>query len=261
MDREKLTAIIRETRELVLNEQEASQVTVKGAADYVTQVDFHVQEYVRSRLAELWPDIQFMGEEGPSGKGDKSGLDFDKAVWILDPVDGTTNLIHGFRHSAVSLGLCVGGEVVCGVIYLPFTDEMFYAAKGEGAYLNGRPIHVSRAASMAESLISVGTTPYEHEYADRNFELFKKIFLDCQDIRRIGSAAIELAYVACGRLEAFFEMNLKPWDFAAGTILIEEAGGTVTDFEGRKPVPWENGNIIGSNGAVGRILIEKYMQK
>ena len=100
--------------------------------------------------------------------------------------------------------------------YQPFSDEVFTAVKGEGAFLNGEPIHVSRAETMADSLISIGTTPYEHEYADRNFEIFKKVFLDCQDIRRIGSAAIELAYVACGRLDAFFEMNLKPWDYAAG---------------------------------------------
>lgn len=254
IDREKLTEILRETRKLVLNEKEASQVTEKGRADYVTQVDFHVQEFVRGRLEEAWPDIQFMGEEK-----DNSSLDFGGSVWILDPVDGTTNLIHGFMHSAVSLGLCERGEVVCGAIYQPYTDEMFYATKGEGAWLNGKRIHVSDAPSMEDSLIAIGTTPYEREYADQNFALFKKIFLDCQDIRRIGSAAIELAYVACGRLDAFFEQNLKPWDFAAGTILIEEAGGTVTDFEGKRPVPWKNGSIIGSNGKIGAILVEKYM--
>ena len=174
-------------------------------------------------------------------------------------MDGTTNLIHDFRNSAVSLGLCDKGEMVCGVVYQPFSGEVFHAVRGEGACLNQKPIHVSSAASMAESLISIGTTPYEHEYADRNFEIFKKVFLDCQDIRRIGSAAIELCFVACGRLEAFFEMNLKPWDYAAGLLIIEEAGGSVTDFEGRKPQPWKRGNIVGSNGRLGQILVEQYM--
>ncbi len=145
-----------------------------------------------------------MGEEK-----DNSDIDFDGTFWILDPVDGTTNLIHDFRNSAVSLGLCDKGEMICGVVYQPFSGEVFHAVRGKG--LPEPKAHSCQlAASMAESLISIGTTPYEHEYADRNFEIFKKVFLDCQDIRRIGSAAIELCFVACGRLEAFFEMNLKP---------------------------------------------------
>ena len=254
MDIIKLAEVVKETGRFLNDREEASRIRVKGVSDYVTQVNLHVQEYLSRRLAEEWPQIQLMGEEK-----DNSDLDFDGAFWILDPVDGTTNLIHDFMHSAVSLGLCEKGEVTCGVIYQPFTDEVFYAAKGEGAWQNGRPIHVSEAACMADSLISIGTTPYEHEYADRNFALFKKIFLDCQDIRRIGSAAIELAYVACGRLDAFFEMNLKPWDFAAGTILIQEAGGTLTGFDGKKVIPWKNADVVGSNGPVGRLLVEHYL--
>lgn len=254
-DMEKLIGMIREAGSFFENREEASRITVKGAADYVTQVDVHVQEFLRGRLEQEWPEIQFMGEES-----DNSDVDPDGAFWILDPVDGTTNLIHGFMHSAISLGLCEGGQIVCGVIYQPFTSELFSARKGHGAFLNGVPIRVSEARDMSECLISVGTTPYEHEYADRNFEIFKKIFLDCQDIRRIGSAAIELAYVACGRIDAFFEMNLKPWDFAAGIILIKEAGGTVTDFEGQDPVPWRNCHILGSNEKIGGILREQYLK-
>ena len=254
IDMEKLIKLVKETQPLLTNEKAAAQVTVKGISDYVTQVDFQVQEFLKERLREEWPEIQCMGEEK-----DNSEIDFDGAVWILDPVDGTTNLIHDFRNSAVSLGLCDRGEMVCGVVYQPFTDEVFHAQKGKGAFLNRKPIHVSASASMGESLISIGTTPYEHAYADRNFAIFKKVFLDCQDIRRIGSAAIELCFVACGRLEAFFEMNLKPWDFAAGLLIIEEAGGTVTDFEGGRPLPWEKGNIVGSNGKIGRILVEQYL--
>lgn len=250
----KLVEIVKETKRFLLNNEEAAQITEKGTADYVTQVDLHVQEYMRRRLAEEWPEIQFMGEEK-----DNSDLDFEGALWILDPVDGTTNLIHDFQCSAVSLGLCDHGEVICGVIYQPFTDEVFYAQKGQGAYLNGKPIHVTEASTMAESLISFGTTPYEKSYADRNFALFKKVFMDCQDLRRMGSAAIDLAYVACGRHEAFFEQNLKPWDFAAGMIIVEEAGGTVTDFEQNRIVPWKNSNILGSNGKIGKILAEKYL--
>ena len=209
MDVQKIISLVIQTKSLIKNREMAAHVKEKGIADYVTQVDVHVQEFLRGRLEQEWPEIQFMGEES-----DNSDVDPDGAFWILDPVDGTTNLIHGFMHSAISLGLCEGGQIVCGVIYQPFTGELFSARKGHGAFLNGVPIRVSEARDMSECLISVGTTPYEHEYADRNFEIFKKIFLDCQDIRRIGSAAIELAYVACGRIDAFFEMNLKPWDFA-----------------------------------------------
>ena len=254
IDMNKLVALVKGTKQLLTDKQAVSQVTIKGASDYVTQVDFRVQEYLREQLYKEWPGIQFMGEEK-----DNSEIDFNGDIWILDPVDGTTNLIHDFRNSAVSLGLCSRGKMVCGVIYQPFSDEVFTAVKGEGAFLNGEPIHVSRAETMADSLISIGTTPYEHEYADRNFEIFKKVFLDCQDIRRIGSAAIELAYVACGRLDAFFEMNLKPWDYAAGLLLIEEAGGTVTGFQGEEPVPWEKGSIVGSNGPVGKLLVDQYI--
>lgn len=250
----KLVEIVKETRPLLLNNDEASQIIEKGTADYVTQVDLHVQEYMKNRLSQEWPEVQFMGEEK-----DNSELDFDGALWILDPVDGTTNLIHDFQCSAVSLGLCDQGEVICGVIYNPFTNEVFYAAKGEGAFLNGKQIHVTDVTEIGKSLISFGTTPYEKGYADQNFALFKKVFMDCQDLRRMGSAAIDLAYVACGRHEAFFEQNLKPWDFAAGLIIVSEAGGTVTDFAQNRIDPCKNSNILASNGKIGKILSENYL--
>ena len=255
VDRKKLFEIVKEGGALFQNRAEAACIRVKGVSDYVTEVDFHVQEHIRTRLMQEWPGVQFMGEEK-----DNSGIDFTKAVWILDPVDGTTNLIHDFRQSAVSLALYEGGSPVCGVVYQPYTQELFYAQAGGGAFLNGTPIHVSKARGMEECLISIGTAPYEHEYAEWNFDLFRRIFLDCQDVRRLGSAAIDLAYVACGRTDAFFERSLKPWDFAAGRILVEEAGGTVTDFEGNSPDFRKKGSILGSNGPVGRLLLEKYMK-
>ena len=263
IEMQKLFDIVKEGGALFRNREEAARIRVKGLSDYVTEVDFHVQELIRTRLVQEWPQVQLMGEEK-----DNSEIDFSKAVWILDPVDGTTNLIHDFRQSAVSLALYDGGKPVCGVIYQPYTEELFHAvprarggrSKGEcGAFLDGKPIHVSEAKTMGESLISIGTAPYEHEYADRNFDLFKRIFLDCQDIRRLGSAAVDLAYVACGRTDAFFEMNLKPWDFAAGRILVEEAGGTVTDFAGNSPDFRKKGSILGSNGKIGELLVERYM--
>lgn len=239
---------------LFLDQERASQIQVKGVADFVTQVDIQVQEFLKTSLAKLYPEIQFMGEEK-----DNSGIDFSGSVWILDPVDGTTNLIHDFRQSAVSLALCEGGTLEFGLIYQPYTGEVFHAQRGAGAWLNGEPIHVSQVDSMDRSLIAIGTSPYNHEMADWNFEVFKKIFLNCSDIRRLGSAALDLAYVACGRTDAFFERYLKPWDFAAGILLVQEAGGTVTDYSGKPVDVTKPSDIVAGNGKIGEELVEQFL--
>lgn len=249
IDMDKIMELVRTVKPLFMDQERASLVTVKGAADFVTQVDFQVQEIMRQGLKGLYPKVQFMGEEK-----DNSHIDFSGAVWILDPVDGTTNLIHGFRGSALSLSLCVGGQLEMGIIYQPFTDEMFHGQKGKGAYLNGSPIHVSQVDSLDKSLVSVGTSPYNHELADRNFEDMKRIFLKCSDIRRMGSAAIELAYVACGRMDAYVERYLKPWDFTAGMLLIQEAGGRVTGYAGGTVDVTRPSDILASNAVIGRLL-------
>ena len=184
---------------------------MKGREDFVTQVDIRVQEYMRNELSKRWPDVQFMGEEK-----DNSDIDFNGAVWILDPVDGTTNLIHDFKDSALSLGLCEQGQVTLGVIYQPFLDEIFWAQKGKGAFCNGKPIHVSDTRKLEDSLVAVGTSPYHRDLTEENFNAIRCIYEHCVDIRRMGAASVDLAYVACGRVEAYFERNLKPWDFAAG---------------------------------------------
>ena len=204
------------------NRKVANQVREKGACDYVTAVDEAVQKFIQQKLGELYPHIQFMGE----GQ-DNSAIDMEGLVWVLDPVDGTTNLAHDYRNSAISLALLNNGEVVLGIIYNPFSNEMYYAQKGEGSFLNGKAIHVSPAKTMGESLISIGTSPYFKEEAEENFKLFTDIFKDCQDIRRCGAASLDLAYVACGRIDGYVENRLKIWDYAAGTpsiakILAEE---------------------------------------
>ncbi len=242
---EKLLEIIKETRHIALNRVDAGNIKVKGPADFVTMTDMGIQEFLKPRLAWLYPDIQFMSEEK-----DNSEIDMSGKVWILDPIDGTTNLIHDYRMSAVSLGLAQGGDVVLGIVYNPFTDEMFYAEKGCGAYLNGRRIHVSEAECLGDSLISVGTSPYHKELADDNFELIKRFFKASEDIRRCGSAALDLCYAACGRIDGYFEMNLKPWDYAAGTAILREAGGKVTCPDGTAPVFSCPSDIVASNGMI-----------
>lgn len=153
IDIKELIELVKSVKPMFLNHTEAEHVTVKGRADFVTQVDIRVQEYMRNELSKRWPNVQFMGEEK-----DNSDIDFNGAVWILDPVDGTTNLIHDFKDSALSLGLCEQGQVTLGVIYHPFLDEIFWAQKGKGAFCNGKPIHVSDTRKLEDSLVAVGTS-------------------------------------------------------------------------------------------------------
>lgn len=247
---EKLIELVRETRSIALDSCSAHDITVKGAADFVTKVDYGVQEFLRHRLREMYPDIQFMSEEK-----DNSGIDMSGRVWILDPIDGTTNLIHDYRMSAVSLGLLENGVPVAGVVYNPFSDELFSAENGGGAFLNGSPICVSRAGTLSQSLISVGTSPYYKELADENFEVIKRLFVSSEDIRRCGSAAMDLCYTACGRIDGYFERRLKPWDHAAGTAILREAGGCVTDINGGEPSYTAPSDIAASNGRIHRELI------
>lgn len=202
-------------------------VRAKSKTDYVTNVDLAVQELLRERLAALAPDVQFMGEEQ-----DNTGLDWSRPCWVLDPVDGTTNLIHNFRHSAVSLALSEAGQIIFGVVYNPYSGECFTARRGQGAFCNGSPIRVSSADRLEDSLLSVGTVPGRRKLADTAFRQMRTLYDTCQDVRRTGCASLDLCWVACGRLDGYVELSLQPWDYAAGRLLVEEAGGRVTAPDG-----------------------------
>ena len=236
VDTQKIIEIVKQVKPLFLDREGSSQIKVKGVADFVTQIDFKVQEQVKTALYALYPEIQFMGEEK-----DNSDIDFDGDVWILDPVDGTTNLIHDFRNSTLSLALARKGVLTLGIIYHPCS------------------ISVSKRQNFSECLISIGTSPYYRELAKENFRIFEKVFTDCADIRRLGSAALELAYVAAGRIDAYFERSLKPWDYAAGMLLVEEAGGKVTDYKGKPVDITGNSDIVAGSQTIGEILVEKYL--
>lgn len=251
---EELEALLKKAGKLFADRNAAAHTREKGIADYVTEVDFAVQQFIRRRLEELYPEVQFLSEEKSNEEIDKDGL-----VWVLDPVDGTTNLIHDYRASVISLALMQKGSVVLGMIYNPYTDELFSAQKGEGSYCNGQKIEVSGAETMEKCLIAIGTSPYYKEMAEENFKVFQAIFKDCQDIRRSGSAALDLAYVACGRIEAYFERNLKIWDYAAGMLLVREAGGRVTDYRGNDADTEMISNITAANPKINSVLTEKYL--
>ena len=255
MNTEELEALLKKAGKLFADRNAAAHTREKGVADYVTEVDFAVQQFIRGRLEKLYPEVQFLSEEKSNEEIDKNGL-----VWVLDPVDGTTNLIHDYRASVISLALMQEGSVVLGMIYNPYTDELFSAQKGKGSYCNGQKIEVSGAETIEKSLIAIGTSPYYKEMAEENFKVFQAVFKDCQDIRRSGSAALDLAYVACGRIEAYFERNLKIWDYAAGMLLVREAGGQVTDYRGNDADTEMISNITAANPKINSLLTKKYLQ-
>lgn len=256
IDYEKVIASVQATKPIIMNEERRHQVISKGVGDFVTQVDLSIQNHLQVLLQAEYPDIQFMGEEKRV-----DNLDRTKPMWILDPIDGTSNLIFGLEHSAVSLALYDGEQVVFGVIYNPYKEETFHAIRGQGSFLNGKPIHVQNAKSMSECLIYFGTNPYDRVIKGDFFKLLSEILVKAIDLRRFGSAALDLAYVACGRSGGYLEPNLKPWDIAAGILLIEEAGGVITDLRGRKIDPTKNADILCGGPAVYgelKALAQKY---
>lgn len=245
-------ALVLKTRELFGNIEKKSEITVKGQDDFVTAVDFDVQKFMQDELVKRYPEIQFLGEEG-----EKEKQDWTQACWILDPVDGTTNLIHDFKMSVLSLALWDGKDLAYGCIYNPYTGELCTAVRGQGMKVNGDPVSVSETKTCSESLFSLGTSPYEKgEYGDRIFEKMKLLYMTGVDVRRTGSAAWDLCMVALGRVDGYFEYYLKPWDCAAGMILVEEAGGRISDLEGRRPVPGDYPDIVASNGRIHAEFLE-----
>lgn len=232
-----------EAGKLLTDPAAVQSIRSKGETDYVTNVDVAVQAFLQERLAALAPDVQFMGEEQ-----DNTGLDLTRPCWILDPVDGTTNLIHSFRHSAISLALAEGGQAVFGVVYNPYTEECFAACRGGGALRNGVPIHVSDVSRLEDSLLSTGTVPGRRELADAAFRQMRALYGRCQDVRRTGCASLELCDVACGRLDGYVELSLQPWDYAAGMRIAAEAGGKVTTLDGSPLSLREGGPLLASNG-------------
>ena len=198
-----------------------------GHANFVTEYDKQVQERLRVGLLAIMPDAHFVGEEGTTQAFAPTGKFF-----IVDPIDGTTNFIKDYHFSSISVALVVDNAAEIGVIYNPYTDEMFYAQRGHGAFCNGTRLHVS-SEPLENAIIVFGTAPYHEELNEKTFSLAYSYFRKALDIRRSGSAALDLCTIAAGRAELFFELVLSPWDYAAGALIVEEAGGLVSDCNGR----------------------------
>ncbi len=204
----------------------AKDVEIKSVASLVTYVDKTVEENLVSALIKLVPESGFVAEEGTVNWHN------EKFTWIIDPLDGTTNYIHGIAPHSVSIALREGEEIVLGIVYEVGLDEMFYAWKGSQAYLNGKEIKVSATSNFADTLIGTGF-PYAYlDRIDNYIDAMKELMKTTRGLRRLGSAAVDLAYVACGRFDAFYEHGLHAWDVAAGAFIIQQAGGKITDFNG-----------------------------
>ena len=255
--REWITPLIRQAGKMMLdarNVESSENITVKpGDANFVTVYDVAIQEFLIKEIQKQIPEADFIAEEQ---KNDSSILSH-QYCFLIDPIDGTTNFISDYHHSAISVAMFSYGTPVFGAVYDPYQNELFLAEQGKGAYLNGTPIHTSKRP-LELALVAFGTAPYyKKQCGEKTFQLLKELFLCCSDVRRCGSAALDLAYLAAGRNDIFFECILSPWDIAAGALLITEAGGVISDMNGN-PIDYANPTpVIAANAQIYPTLLQK----
>lgn len=223
----------------------------KGEIDLVTEADLRSEQRIIKILKKEYPDHDILAEEGAGWDRTVASEANLRAEykWLIDPLDGTTNYAHGFPFFAVSIALERRGDVILGVVYDPLREEVFTAQKGKGSYLNKKRIKVSKTKNLSEALLATGFAYDVRKSPDNNLNHFSNFTLEAQGIRRAGSAALDLCYVASGRFDGFWEMKLKPWDMAAGSLMVKEAGGKVTDFKG-DPFSIYSKEILASNGRI-----------
>jgi len=254
-------AVARQTGEFIKKESQGfdiGDVKTKGKHDFVSYVDIEAEKKLTAELGRLLPEAGFIAEEGTAKKdGNKNSL-----RWIVDPLDGTTNFMHGIPVYSISIGLAEGDSILLGVILNVPSGELFYAYKNGGAWLNEQRIKVSGSKSLDDSLIATGFPYKNYKDLDKFLNSLEFFLRNTQGVRRMGSAAIDLAYVACGRFDGFYEYGLSEWDVTAGIIIIREAGGMVSDFSGNKN-NIDGSEILASNRIIFepfRLEVEKYMK-
>src|SRR5580698_7061992 len=248
-----MSAIAREAGGLLMQYfHQHLKIEYKGDADLVTAADRAAEVLIRDRIREQWPTHDILGEE--QGLSDQ-GSDYR---WYVDPLDGTTNFAHGYPVFCVSMGLEQKSRRIAAVIYDPTRDELFSAEQGTGAHLNGETIHVSKTAALKESLLATGF-PSQKRHKNPNIYFYHQITLRTHGVRRAGSAALDLCNVAAGRFDGFWEFNLNPWDTAAGALIVEEAGGRVSRFDG-SPFEIDSRETLASNGLIHAALLHEFQE-
>jgi len=231
-------------------EVEQLQVSKKGPADFVSSADLAAERAIRDELAKARPDFGFLMEEsGRHGPKDARGR------WIVDPLDGTTNFLHGLPHWAISIGAEIDGTVTAGVIYDPVKDELFWAERGQGAFVNSKRLRVSGRRALETAMVATGMPFKGRAIAPHYLAELDLVMQEVAGVRRFGSAALDLAYVAAGRYDAFWEYGLSPWDTAAGSILVAEAGGFVTEIDGGSNPIFGN-SLLAANGGLQRPMLD-----
>lgn len=235
-----------------IDQIETLTVTQKGRHDFVSEIDRRAEDEIIHIIRKTYPSHGILAEESGEFKGDDT-------VWIIDPLDGTTNFLHGFPQFAVSIGIRNRNRLEHGLIYDPLRDELFTASFGEGAQLNGRRLRVSKTNSLESSLLGTGFPFREISQMDEYLAIFRNIMPDCSGIRRAGAASLDLAYVAAGRLDGFWEFGLKPWDMAAGAVIIQEAGGLVGDAQGANNF-MQTGDMVAGNPKVFAALLQRIQE-
>ncbi|MBU0712681.1 inositol monophosphatase [bacterium] len=232
------------------NVGKAIEINYKGRANAVTEIDRRSEEIIVSQIHDAFPNHRIIAEE--CGEVQTNS----EFRWIIDPLDGTTNFIHGYPCFSVSIAVEYQNEIIIGVVYNPVLDELFTAIQNRGAFLNRKPIHVSKISTLADSLTATGF-PYETDTIfESNMEIFRAVYRKCQGVRRAGSAALDVCYVAAGRFDGFWEFGLNPWDISAGALIVQEAGGIVGDFNGVKFKPDNVSQIIATNGKIHAELLK-----
>ena len=249
---EQIMDVVRRAGEMVLSAHDIAAGTHEktSAADLVTEYDLAVEAFLKRELPPLCPGAIFYGEEEAENADPSRGWAF-----IVDPIDGTTNFVRGLRQSAISVALARDGQVEYAVVFDPYKNEMFSARRGGGAFLNGAPIHVS-GKPLAEGIFGMGTAIYRREYLEPTMRVTEQLFRRACDFRRLGAAALDLCDVACGRVELFFEYSLCPWDFAAGSLIITEAGGHISTLQGGPQELTERCSVWASNDVNKDVLKE-----
>jgi len=232
-------------------ELENLQVSKKGLADFVTAADTKCENFLRDALEKVRPGYSFLGEEGGLVQGtDKTH------TWIVDPIDGTTNFLHAIPHFAINVALQRDGQIVAAVTYNPITDEMFWAEKGKGAYVNNRRLRVAARKHLDEAVLACGIPFLGHGQHAKFLKELHQVSQKAAGVRRLGSAALDLAWVAAGRFDGYWERDINAWDIAAGLLLVTEAGGTVTDANGGQDM-LETGAVVASNADLHPLVMER----